>query len=82
MSESIPLDVNRCQTDRPSTWPDMPTFMTLGPVTWKRCENTPKFVATDLSTGGFMSLCDECREVMEGLFEEGRVALAEIGGRL
>lgn len=80
MSEEIvPVDLERCQTDRPSTWPDMPSFMTLGPVTWKRCENKPVWIGSDMTSGGSMSLCDECKGVMEKLFSPVEVTVELIG---
>lgn len=68
----VPPDFEQCQTERPSTWPEMPSFMTLGPVSFKRCENKPKWIATDNKTGGSMTLCDECYEVMTSVFSGPR----------
>jgi hypothetical protein len=82
MSELVSPDFDLCQTDRPSTWPHMPSFMTLGPVIWTRCKNRPMWIATDTKTGGSMTLCDECRRVMEGLFEQDQVKLVAIGARI
>lgn len=56
-----PPDYVRCQTDRPCTWPNMVTFMVLGPVSYSRCVNVPTWLASD--GVGSMTLCDECLEV-------------------
>lgn len=63
MTQREPPDRKQCQTMRPNTWPYMPSFMTLGPVTYKRCENKPTWLGTDGI--GQMSLCDECKVVCE-----------------
>lgn len=60
-----PPDLERCQTNRPNTWPEMPSFMNFGPVTYKRCTNPPTWLADD--GVGQMSLCDECKQVCEKL---------------
>jgi hypothetical protein len=60
-----PVDLKRCQTDRPNTWPQMPSFMTLGPVTFARCTNAPEWIGSD--GVGEMSLCEECKQVLEKL---------------
>ena len=67
----LPPDLCRCQTYRPSTWPDMPSFMTLGPVSWSRCENAPTWLAVERKTGGSMCLCDECKQVCASVFPSG-----------
>ena len=72
----VPPDLERCQVDRPSTWPRMPSFMTFGPVHYDRCKNKPKWVATDGE--GEMSLCDECKTVCEKAYPSG-VAYTPIG---
>jgi hypothetical protein len=66
MADLIPPDMHRCQTERPCTWPHMPSFMTLGPVTYSRCNNLPTWIASDGT--GEMSLCDECKEVSARVF--------------
>jgi hypothetical protein len=58
-----PPDPKRCQTMRPSTWPAMPSFMTFGPVDYRRCANKPSWLASDGK--GEMSLCQECKDVCE-----------------
>ena len=73
----IPPDLKQCQTDRPSTWPHMPSPMTLGPVTHTRCTNVPTWLATD--PAGSMTLCDECREVFDGLLPKAEVTYASLG---
>ena len=60
---TVPPDFDRCQTERPSTWPNMPSFMTLGPVSYRRCENEPTWIAADGE--GSMTLCDECKGICE-----------------
>lgn len=57
----IPPDYLRCQTNRPCTWPSLITFMTLGPVSYRRCINAPTWLASD--GVGQMTLCDECKVV-------------------
>lgn len=69
--ETVPPDLDQCQCERPSTWPQMPSFMTFGPVSFKRCENPPTWVASNGK--GAMSLCDECKEVMDRVFEGDRI---------
>lgn len=64
----VPPDFGRCQTDRPSTWPAMPSLMTLGPVKYERCRNRPVWLATDGK--GEMTVCEECRVVMVGVMPE------------
>jgi len=59
----IPVDTKRCQTERPSTWPSMPSFMTFGPVSYTRCTNKPTWIGSDGK--GMMALCDECKTVCE-----------------
>lgn len=54
---------------RPSGWPQMPSFMTLGPVSYRRCENQPSWLASD--GVGTMSLCGECKEVCEKVMPKG-----------
>lgn len=68
MSDRTPPDLARCQTNRPCTWPHMPSFMTLGPVSYERCVNAPTWLASD--GVGQMSLCDECKGVLAGLAVE------------
>jgi len=41
----------------------MPSFMTLGKPSWKRCKNKPTWLASDGI--GSMTLCDECKKVCE-----------------
>ena len=64
----VPPDFEQCQTERPSTWPDMPLFLTLGPVSYTRCTERPMWVAAD--GAGSMTLCDECKGVMASLMPE------------
>ena len=61
----IPPDLKQCQVMRPSTWPALPSFMTLGPVSYQQCTNKPHWIGSDGK--GEMSLCDECRSVCERL---------------
>lgn len=60
---SIPPDFNQCQTERPNTWPKMPSLMTLGPVNYTRCTNKPAWIGTDGK--GSMTFCDECKKVCQ-----------------
>ena len=64
-----PPDFRRCQTIRPSTWPQMPSFMNFGPVSYDRCKNKPTWIATDGE--GKMSMCDECKAVCEKVMPSG-----------
>ena len=63
----IPPDLEQCQTNRPNTWPHMPSMFTLGPVHYTRCENTPAWIVSDGEEE--MTVCDECKPVMEEWFK-------------
>lgn len=63
--ELTPPDLQRCQAEIKEG-----SFMTLGPRSFERCNNTPTWIATeaprdDGEPSGSMSLCDSCREVCE-----------------
>lgn len=55
------IDPTQCQAEQLSG-----SFMTFGPRSHVRCQNTPTWIAIDVRDGSFygaMSLCDECKKV-------------------
>ncbi len=67
MSDLIPVDLTRCQAEKPNG----ATFMTLGGVPKLiRCNNVPTVIATEIEPDpmdgqiGSMSLCDDCKSVL------------------
>lgn len=63
----IPPDTGRCQAEKPNG----NSFMTLGGSPGlERCRNIPLWIAREIKPGpdgqiGSMSLCRECRTVLE-----------------
>jgi hypothetical protein len=58
----------------------MPSFMTFGPVSYKRCENQPTWLATD-PTGGKMTMCGECKDVCEKVSPPNTIIYESIKAR-
>jgi hypothetical protein len=65
--ELEPPDLKQCQAEKPNGY----NFMTLGGRPGRvRCTSKPTVIATEVKPGadgltGSMSLCDDCRAVME-----------------
>lgn len=62
--ELKPADLGQCQAEKP---PPGASFMTLGPISLKRCTNVPVVIAREVNPGkdglrGTMSLCAECKK--------------------
>lgn len=53
----IPPDLKQCQTEILQG-----SFMTFGPRSYKRCENTPDVIASIRHKQGKMSLCISCKK--------------------
>jgi len=72
MAITIPVDLDRCQAEKPNGQ----SFMTLGGGhKMVRCSNKPTKIATENKLGsdgciGSMSLCDECSDVLKSQLGE------------
>jgi len=60
-----PIDVDRCQATRPTTW----TPMSLGPKPTRRCTNRPVAILVEKEPDasgerGAMSICGNCQDFL------------------